>query len=125
MAKTTDKKAATDVVTSPPEVKDDVTDVVQTTAESTDAVMDSADIQVAPSNTSAEMTPVENRIQMVKIRAVGVPRRCRAGLCFDEEGQVIDPDSLTPTQQKALGTDPHLQIEVVSIPATPADSGGQ
>lgn len=44
------------------------------------------------------------------VRAVGLPRRCRAGLCFTEKGQSVDFSTLTEHQVKAIAADPHLKI---------------
>lgn len=48
----------------------------------------------------------------IRIRAVGVDRRCRAGMCFDREGMVLDARSLTQGQHEMLASDDYLKIEV-------------
>jgi hypothetical protein len=52
------------------------------------------------------------------VRAVGVERRCRAGMCFDIEGSPVDFATLDAEKIKALVDDPHLKID-----ATPVDAG--
>lgn len=56
---------------------------------------------------------------LIRVRAIGVDRRCRAGLCFDREGSVIDVKSITQGQHEAIASDDHLKIEVVT--QAPAD----
>ncbi|MCA8032011.1 hypothetical protein LGM46_03390 [Burkholderia arboris] len=55
---------------------------------------------------------------LIRVRAIGVDRRCRAGLCFDREGSVIDVKSITQGQHEAIASDDYLKIEVVTqVPA--------
>lgn len=57
--------------------------------------------------------------EIVGIRVRSIPeRRCRAGLCFDQDGQVFTQDDLTREQLEALAADPLLKVE----PVTAADS---
>lgn len=57
--------------------------------------------------------------EIVGVRVRSIPeRRCRAGMCFDRDGQVFDPDDLSQEQVEALVADPLLKVE----PVTAADN---
>lgn len=50
-------------------------------------------------------------IAVLWIKAKGLPRRCRAGFCFDADGYGIAVASLSDEQLEALKGDPYLSIE--------------
>lgn len=60
---------------------------------------------------------------MSKIKALyiaakkGQPRRCRAGMCFDEVGHGVALDALSDEQIEALKADPLLVVEETEVDA--------
>lgn len=54
---------------------------------------------------------MSDTIDVLWIKAKGLPRRCRAGFCFDEAGYGIALASLSEEQLDALRADPYLDIE--------------
>lgn len=59
--------------------------------------------------------------KVFNVRAVGVPRRCRAGMCFDEAGTNVDFAVLDKNQILALTADPHLKVDTAKAMAEALD----
>ena len=67
-----------------------------------------------PMPPAKKKTPVDT---VATVRAVGVERRCRAGMCFDQEGSKVDFAELDEERIRALIGDPHLQIDAAQLAA--------
>lgn len=95
-AKTT-AKSKTDPATEKP--KDD------TLPDSTDDAS-----PTAPETPATKPDSASDEVEGVFIRAT-VERRCRAGFCFDKEGQGFADGVLSDEQLEALESDPLLKVE--------------
>ncbi|EMN8645530.1 TPA: hypothetical protein ACQQHD_004853 [Pseudomonas aeruginosa] len=77
-----------------------------------DTLPDSTDdaSPTAPEAPTAKPASTSDEIEGVFIRAT-VERRCRAGFCFDKEGQGFAEGVLSDKQLEALESDPLLKVE--------------
>ncbi|HCF9240806.1 TPA: hypothetical protein NI607_005264 [Pseudomonas aeruginosa] len=64
----------------------------------------------APEASTTRPASASDEIEGVFVRAT-VERRCRAGFCFDKEGQGFADGVLSDKQLKALESDPLLKVE--------------
>ena len=83
-----------------------------------------ATVKAAAVQTQASTAPAKKKTvgdKVATVRAVGVERRCRAGMCFDQEGSPVDFAELDEVRIRALVDDPHLQIDIPKEAAPAAD----
>ncbi|HEB0595719.1 hypothetical protein [Pseudomonas aeruginosa] len=64
----------------------------------------------APEAPTAKPASASDEVEGVFVRAT-VERRCRAGFCFDKEGQGFADGVLSDEQLEALESDPLLKVE--------------
>lgn len=64
--------------------------------------------------------PAERAEQYARVRASGVERRCRGGMCFNAEGTVLARSALSDAQWREIADDEHLKVEPAKAPESAA-----